>query len=116
MRFVAVIMLLCLTGCEYSSKTKVAAVNEKYPVLKIPPKPVLKKITSAELAPLAEPTKEKLIFNSDALQLYAAHLAALSRQYNNYARWKNSGSADAFSVEIEAVPQTEPEPTKEKAP
>lgn len=107
---ISAFLVLCLCGCEYSSKPRtVTPVHSYNPEIYSPPRPIIEKISGEELDSIPEPVRKKVIFNHDALNLYARQQESSISSYNDYARKHNKSSAEALGKnEAEGKKETTP--------
>lgn len=90
------VFLICLAGCERLTKGDPVPVHDKMPVLSLPDRPVLEKMTPEELSEyikLPEKTRLKLQSNNEKLMIYADQCVETLKEYNGYARIRNSLSS-----------------------
>jgi len=100
MRFLLLIpCVLLLSGCAFSQR--VTPVHDRKPVLQMPARPQLEKMTPEEMveyAKMPEASRKKLEGNNQKLQVYAAQMEVTIIEYNGYAKLSNQESNEWLGI------------------
>jgi len=91
------VLLIVLSGCSFLNKT--TYVQGYYPVIPVPERPQLPKLTRAQIAEPNQETAEKLEQAVIDLKTYARKLEIGISEYNTYAKGKNEQTDKLFNPE-----------------
>lgn len=118
MRIIAALLLIvCLSGCDFSGRDRTVPVNQIVPELEVPARPKLALMDATDLAAykaLPESARAKLEGNDKALKVWAEQLNVTIMEYNGYAKLSNKSArawmASGFTPQAVTVPVEETKP------
>jgi hypothetical protein len=93
--------LALMVGCSPSLGNRWTSVRGKVPVIPLPERPKLDKMTPEDMTAyraLPDPLKEKLESNNQKLQIYAEQLEVGTKEYNAYAKYNNAATDAELGV------------------